>query len=255
MTNANKKRRRSTIRGGNDTGGSPTAQEARAKGGGANPERRERKEQARAAREAERKRAARSASARRAGIFAGVGLAAFGILFWLQRPPSANPLPAAATTAINAAGCRYDASPSDAPSGGHLPSGGATAYPSVPATSGQHDPSPLEPTVYPEAVPETRAVHLLEHSGVIVYYQNGGDAALPQPVVQRLTSTVNDSKNMALAPRPDLPADTSLSVVAWNKVANCGSDVTADQAVEIAKGFVDAFSCTSNAPEPDQGEC
>ena len=46
--------------------------------GGANMARRERKEQARAAREAERKRAARHAAFRRAAVFSVVGLAAVG---------------------------------------------------------------------------------------------------------------------------------------------------------------------------------
>ena len=50
--------------------------------------RRERKEQARAAREAERKRAARHAAFRRAAVFSVIGLAAVGVLFWLQRAAS-----------------------------------------------------------------------------------------------------------------------------------------------------------------------
>lgn len=225
--------------------------------GGANVARRERKEQARAAREAERKRAARSAAARRAAIFTAIGLAAFGIILFLQRVSKPQPLPAAASSAIEAAGCRYDEAPADsAPGGNHLPEAGSTAYPSVPATSGAHAPSSLgtEPRVYDEPVPEINAVHFLEHSGVIAYHQSEGDNALDPVVVDRLAALANSSKNLILAPRTDLPTDTSFSVAAWNKVVNCGPDVTPDQAAAITRGFVDSFACTSNAPEPEQGE-
>jgi hypothetical protein len=224
--------------------------------GGANPARRERKEQARAAREAERKRAARSASVRRAAIFSCVGLAAFGVLWWMQRASAPRPLPQAATNAIKAAGCRYDTGPA----GGtieraHLTEGASTTYPSVPATTGNHDPAPLPnvPRVYEEPVPETRAVHYLEHAGVIVYFRPG-EQGVAQPVIDKLTSVANDSKNMIVAPRDDLPADTDFSVTAWNKVVNCSKDITPEQAATIASGFVEAFACTKNAPEPQNCE-
>jgi hypothetical protein len=224
--------------------------------GGANPVRRERKDQARAARESERKRAARSASLRRAGIFAGVGLATFGVLWWMQRAAAPRPLPQAATNAIEAADCRYDPSPSsDTVGGKHLAEGASTTYPSVPATTGEHDPVPLPnvPRVYADPVQETKAVHFLEHAGVIAYY-GSGEGGVGNPVIDRLATVANDSKNLIVAPRDDLPTDTAFSVTAWNKVVNCGPDITPDQAAAITSGFVEAFACTSNAPEPDQGE-
>ncbi len=247
---ANKKKRKPQAR---PQPAAPQTQPAR---GGANPARRERKELARAAREAERKRASRSAALRRAAIFTGVGLAAFGVLWWFQRASAPRPLPQAATNAIEAASCRYDTGPSDETAGGqHLDDGVSTTYPSVPATAGAHDPVPLPsaPRVYEEPVPDTRAVHFLEHSGVIAYYRPG-EAGPGQPVIDRLTQLANDSKNTIVAPLDTLPQDTAFSVTAWNKVVNCGPDVTPDQAEAITSGFVEAFACTSNAPEPEQGE-
>jgi len=266
MANRKKKRRprnrpgtsRSDNRHGAGSGAEPTSRrKGAAETGSTSEARRERKERARKAREAERKKASRSAAIRRAAIFSGVGLGVFGVLLWLQRAAAPRPLPQAATAAIDAAGCRYDSSPTDGTLiRDHLASGGTTAYPSVPATSGAHDPSPLpfEPRVYDVPVPETRAVHFLEHSGVIAYYRANGGSALAQPVVDRLTSLVNASKNTILAPRTDLPDDTSFAVTAWNKVVDCGSDVTPDQAAAITSGFIEAFSCTSNAPESQNGE-
>ena len=185
-----------------------------------------------------------------------MGLAAFGVLWWINRASAPRPLPQAATNAIQAAGCTYDTCPSDDTAGGqHLAEGVSTTYPSVPATTGQHDSVPLPnvPRVYEEPIPETRAVHYLEHSGVIVYYRPG-EWRVGQPVVDELTSVANDSKNMIVAPRDDLPGDTAFSVTAWNKVVNCGKDITPEQASTIANGFVEAFACTSNAPEPNNCE-
>ncbi len=177
-------------------------------------------------------RASRSAALRRAAIFTGVGLAAFGVLWWFQRASAPRPLPQAATNAIQAASCRYDTGPSDETAGGqHLDDGVSTTYPSVPATAGAHDPVPLPsaPRVYEEPVPDTRAVHFLEHSGVIAYYRPG-EAGPGQPVIDRLTQLANDSKNTIVAPLDALPQDTAFSVTAWNKVVNCGPDITPEQA-------------------------
>src|SRR6188508_1799394 len=97
--------------------------------GGANMARRERKEQARAAREAERKRAARGAAFRRAAIFSGVGLAMVGVLWWFQRAAAPTELSAEAKTAASAAGCSEVVSPaSDAPAGEHVPQGTPITY-------------------------------------------------------------------------------------------------------------------------------
>jgi hypothetical protein len=222
-------------------------------------DRRQRKEQARKAKEAERKRAARAASVRRALIFSVVGLVALGIFYWMQRASSPDPIPQAAVTAAQEAGCTGVETPvGNAPGGQHLAEGETFVYDRSPATSGRHDPSPLpvEPKVYPVPVPETRAVHFLEHAGVIVYYRADGEGALPADVVQALTATVESdaSANTLLAPYPDLPAGTSLALAAWNKLQTCPGQISATQAQTVTSGFVESLACSSNAPEANASE-
>ena len=134
--------------------------------------------------------------------------------------------------------------------------GESTTYTDQPATSGYHDPSPLPipPRVYSEPVSETNAVHNLEHGAVIMYYSQSGDAALPQDVVDRLATIANDGHNVILAPYEPLPDGTALALAAWNKLQTCPATTTVSQSATIANGFIDAFVCTSNAPEGNLGE-
>jgi hypothetical protein len=215
--------------------------------------RQERKERARNAKEAERKRQARNAAFRRAGIFAVVGLVSFGVLWYLQRAPGAGAIPAAAVATASAAGCTPVTQPlADAPGGQHLQPGQTTSYDQHPATSGVHAPTPLPttPDVYTNPVDETQAVHFLEHAGVILYYRADGSDALPEATVARLAQVAHERPNTLLIPYPDLPEGQSLALAAWNRLQTCPSSVTPDQAAAIANAFVDAFVCTSNAPEP-----
>lgn len=221
--------------------------------------RREKKELARAAREAERKHEMRTAAIRRAAVFSVAGLAAFGTLWWLQRAASPRPISQAAVQTASAAGCTTPARPlADAPGGQHLQSGEAHTYDQHPATSGPHDPSPLpdSPNVYTQPVPETKAVHNLEHAGILVYYRAEGDAALPTDVVDSLTQVVEGSKNTILAPYDGLPDGVSLALAAWNELQTCPGSITAAQADTVTQGFIDAFVCTGIAPEPKaSAEC
>ena len=220
----------------------------------ASSSRRDKKEQARAAREAVRKRQARTATIRRAAVFSLAGLAAFGTLWWLQRAASPRPIPEAAVQAAAAAGCTTPTSPAggDAPGGQHLQSGEAHTYDQHPATSGPHDPAPLpdSPKVYTQPVPETQAVHSLEHAGIMVYYRSDGDAALPADVVDSLTQVVDGAKNTILAPYDGLPDGTSLALAAWDELQTCPGTITAAQAGSVTQGFIDAYECTDIAPEP-----
>jgi hypothetical protein len=68
------------------------------------------------------------------------------------------------------------------PLAGHLAPGESFDYPDRPAAAGPHDASPLppDPHVYAIPVPETRAVHNLEHAYVIIYYRPVAEGGLAQ---------------------------------------------------------------------------
>ena len=99
-------------------------------------------------------------------------------------------------------------------------------------------------------MPETQAVHNLEHAYVLVYYRDGGPDALPTDVVQALTPPVNAQFKTIMAPFPNLPTGTSFALLAWNKLWTCPATITADQARTMTSGFIHAFRGTGNAPEP-----
>ncbi|MGZ8570597.1 MAG: DUF3105 domain-containing protein [Actinomycetota bacterium] len=246
---ASKKRRRRPAR--------PAGDAAPAPHGGANVARRERKDDARAAREAVRRRQARRASFRRAGIFAVAGLVGIGVFLFLTRVAAPSALAQDVLDTAAAAGCSELTSPAaDAPGGLHLEAGQQYDYPELPATSGYHDPSPLPgtPRVLDAPVQETQAVHTLEHGSVIAYYRVPGDGGVSQEVVDALAPVANDSRATYLVPHAELPDGTGLAITAWNKLLTCPATVTVDQAVIITQGFVDSFACTSNAPEGSNGD-
>lgn len=228
-----------------------------AKPGGASPERRERKEEARQAREAARKHARRAASIRRVATFAIVVVVGLVIIQLFQRAARTRPISQAAIAAAKAGGCTDVQTPaSSAPGSQHLAAGASYTYDQHPATSGFHDPSPLAipPHVYPSPLQETNAVHNLEHGAVIMYYRQSGNGALPAGVLDRMTTIADATNNVILAPYEQLPDGTALAFAAWNKLQTCPATVTGPQAREIALGFIDAFVCTSNAPEGNLGQ-
>jgi hypothetical protein len=215
----------------------------------------ERKGAAREAREAELRRISRGQTIRRAAWFAGVFVVALGLFLYVTRVGGPKPIPASAFAAATAAGCGPVQTPTpvaDAIGGQHLAPGAKYTYRQHPATSGWHDPSPLspDPHVYDAPVPETRAVHNLEHAYVLIYYRADGSAALPQDVVSRLATLAKSQNKVIMAPYPDLPEGTSLALAAWDKLWECPATVTSGQAQAIASGFIHAYRGTSNAPEP-----
>lgn len=225
-------------------------------GGGANPERRERKELARQARETARKRAQRAARIRRLTTFAVIGAVGVGLVYFFQRADSPRPIPQFAVDAAEAAGCEIQTPATSAPGNLHLDPGASYTYDEHPATSGYHDPSSLTipPRVYTSPIAETQAVHNLEHGAVIMYYRRSGDGALPQATVDRLTTIAETGHNVILAPYEPLPEGSALAMTAWNKLQTCPDTVTGPQAGDIARGFIEAYLCSSNAPEGNLGE-
>ena len=230
--------------------------------GGANLERRDRKEEARRLREAERRRARRAAALRRTVTSAGIAVVAVVAITLFQRVSGPNDIPQAAQRAAASAGCTEVEQPAaSAPGGQHLQSGQSYTYPDTPATSGFHDPSPLpaDPKVYDAQPPETRAVHSLEHGAVFVYYLPG---EIGQDIVDRLATIARGDTATFLAPYTSLTPETALTLTAWNRRQSCpaapgaGKDaLTPASAATIVNGFVTAFECTSNAPEGSNAPC
>jgi hypothetical protein len=214
-----------------------------------------RKQQARADREAALRAQRRRDTIRRFVTSVAVASVLVGGFLFLTRVGGPKPVPRAALDAAGAAGCSDVQTPAtSAPGGLHLTSGASYNYPQEPATSGYHDPSALsgDVPVYTEMPPETELVHNLEHAFVNIYYRSSGDDALPSDVVTALAAVArNDPKHhVILTPHTSLPDGVDLAVAAWNKLVTCPNTVTADQATAIARGFITAFQCTSNAPEP-----
>jgi hypothetical protein len=224
--------------------------------GGGDPARRARKAEVRAARDRFLRRQTRRAAMRRALTFLGLGTILLGALYLFNRVAAPEPLSATALAAASAANCSGVQTPAaDAPGGLHLEPGASYSYSEHPATSGYHASAlPGRPRVYTTTVQETEAVHTLEHGSVIMYYRASGEAALAPAVVSALGPVAEDNRATYLIPYDSLPDGTALAVTAWNKLMTCPATITTDQAVAVSRGFVDAFACTSNAPEGNLGD-
>lgn len=140
-----------------------------------------------------------------------------------------------------------------------------SSYPSVPPTSGPHNPVPLGGGVYASPPPIDQAIHSLEHAGAIVWYS----PTAPQEVIDRITAfyertdaSVGATK-VIVAPYdyPDqgdagvLPDGAEMVLVAWHRMVTCDSPSLA-----VAYDFTSRFSNGPNgaglayegeAPEPN----
>jgi hypothetical protein len=177
---------------------------------------------------------------------------------WVLFVRAAGPgeIPAAVTQRATAAGCDDLERPVlDDPSRDHLEPGEAYAYDDPPPAAGPHDPSPLpdDPHVYEAPVPETRAVHNLEHAFVLVWYRPSADGGLADDAVSALEALARAEDRVIMAPYPDLPDGDGLALVAWNTRWLCPASVDADTGLAIAKAFIDAYRGTTNAPEAPRG--
>ena len=190
---------------------------------------------------------------RRAAVFAGVGLGVFGDPLVTSSGPRARQDPGGGGRRGDGRGVlrRADAR-ADAPGGRHLEPGQSHTYDQHPATSGCHAPrlcrrrgctrsrwtrpggalhgargrDPLLPAAAPARCPRHRAAA-----------RPGREE--PRTPCSRLTrsSRRDGARHGRVEQAPDVPGA-----------------VTADQAATIANGFIDAFVCTSNAPEGKLGE-
>jgi hypothetical protein len=241
----------------------PPSSEVAPARGGANLERRDRKEEARRLREAERRRARRAASVRRTFISAGIAVAAVAAITLFRTFQGPDDIPEVAIRAASEAGCTVpEHRPDLTPAQRHLAAGETITYPDPPATSGQHSGSqpPDEPKVSDTPVEPTLAVHALEHGAVFVHYLPEANGGLPQDVVDRLAEIASGSNATFLAPFPDLTPETALTMTAWNYRQSCPAStgataLTPDAAATIVNGFATGFECTGEAPENGVSPC
>jgi hypothetical protein len=233
--------------------------------GGANLERRDRKDEARRIREAARRRARRVASIRRTFTSLGIAVAAVAAIVLFQSLQGPNDIPEAAIRAAEIAACSEVEQPaSSAPQGQHLTADRLPySYSDTPATSGFHEQSLITtPKVFDTQPPETQVVHSLEHGAVFVYYLPEADGGVAQDIVERLAEIARGNQATYLAPYPTLTPETALTLTAWNRRQSCpttateGDDpLTPQSAATIVNGFVTAFECTGNAPENGIDPC
>lgn len=221
-------------------------------GGRSSATKRARRAEAKEARERARRRSRRLAKMR-AGALGVAGIFLVAAVGWFIHSRSVAHIPTAAFEAASAAGCGQILTPEgSAPGGQHLAAGQTYRYPQEPATSGPHDQSPLppDPHVLTSPVPETQAVHNLEHGYIWIYYRGEGSDTLSADVVDRLASLAEGETKVLMAPHPNLSSGTGLALAAWNKLWECPASITADQAATVAGGLIQGYRGTSNAPEP-----
>ncbi len=178
---------------------------------------------------------------RRAAIlFVALGVLLVSVYWYFTRPRAesaeAKRVVAEASAAAKAAGCSavrtvgpYDPSDLDRT---HVGTGVPTlpplsSYPSVPPTSGPHDPVPLDAGVYATAPPIGGAIHSLEHGAVIVWY-SPANVAEAGPLADFFDQKGNrdhvivapyDYPNQGSAGQ--LPAGVGMALVAWHRMQTC----------------------------------
>ena len=101
--------------------------------------------------------------------------------------------------------------------GDHITEGQTIPYPSYPPTYGPHWPAPTTWGFHSEVVPDERAVHNLEHGGVVASYNNIPPDALAS--LQALITTYPKDKygevKLLIRPYDKIPPGT-LALTAWN---------------------------------------
>jgi len=194
---------------------------------------------------------------RRVGVWTLASVSLLAILFLITRTHHHkynHQLAARADSVAAQAGCTSIQSPPDK---GRDHVSGPITYDQQPPTSGPHNPAPLNAGVYNSPQPENHMVHSLEHGAIEIYYVTSGADALPQGVVGQLQTIAQGRKViMTPAPEPLDPASvggktfpTSVAFAAWDRLRQCPSTITADQADVIARGFINEFTDGDNAPE------
>jgi len=118
----------------------------------------------------------------------------------------------------------------------------AADYPTVPPTSGDHNPVPIDPGIYRSPAPLGGAVHLLEHGGVIAW-TNDLSAADQKAVESTVAAEAEKGYyQLAVIENPDLEVPLALS--SWDALQRCG---TVDRAAIVS--FVEARYAPASTAE------
>lgn len=217
----------------------------------------ERKEQARRERERRIKQARRRQRTRRAVRWGVVLVAAggLGLFVWDQIQENREVQERAASAAARV-GIGEVQEPADEGTQHLQPTDPPPQYGTTPAASGPHAQSPLppEPKVYEQPIPETAAVHNLEHGYVLIYYRAEGDGGLDQAIVAELEDLAEGETEVIMAPYDNLAEGTNLALVAWTRLQEGQVPADADPAdvALVARGFIEEFKNGAAAPEAEQ---
>jgi Protein of unknown function (DUF3105) len=156
------------------------------------------------------------ASRRTLYILAGIALlgilALGGVLLLISQRDSGGSEGVAET--MIAAGCTYQTPAEQGRD--HVQDGTRVKYNSSPPTSGNHYAVPVVWGSYDAPVEQARAVHNLEHGGIVIQY---GDEVPPATVDELRAFYQDDPNGLLLAPLPSL--NDQIAVTAWTQLAKC----------------------------------
>jgi len=249
-----KKRRKRTGPSGRP-GGAGTTTKARAGDGGAairpapaspgGPNRLERKEVARRARERLRRQMARRRMYRRAGIALIAAVLVAGIVLLATKRTTGSALTseersllAQAPAAMQAAGCGPIQTIKPYPNNHdrtHITAGSdvtvsppLSSYPSTPPASGPHNPTPLSAGVYSDPPDIYQTIHSLEHAAVIIWYAPGTTSD-ELAKLQTFFAKASEQTKVIVAPfdypsqgtAGKLPVGKQMVLVAWHHMQTC----------------------------------
>ncbi|TMF04988.1 MAG: DUF3105 domain-containing protein [Chloroflexi bacterium] len=129
----------------------------------------------------------------------------------------------------------------------HIPPGQPYNYNSNPPTSGPHTSATATPGAHGEPVPKETAVHNMEHSQIVVWY----NCNAPQPLStdacntlkQSLAAVVSDAitlnKRVVMTPYSDM--EHTIALTAWQFL-----DVFDQFDAQRVRTFIDTFYCHTN---------
>ena len=168
----------------------------------------------------QRRQQARSGLSDRAKLYILAGVAGGGlialvvvVIFLFTQRDEVNA--AKAKAAMEAIGCTFKRYPDQGQK--HTNNEKAKIkYNSFPPTSGTHYFEPAPWGIYPTDVPEIRAVHNLEHGGIVVNY----GSKVPAATVDLLETFVDDDPRAMLMFPIDKLGD-KIAVSAWTYLATC----------------------------------